>query len=123
MRSGIGELILNEDEFVTLTNWSRRRKSSQALAMRCRIVLGCADGKTQQAVADELKITRRTVGKWRRRFIESRLDGLMDEPRPGAPRTITDQQVKVKVLWATTRAIKFGKLLPIHIMDRHHGVH
>ena len=94
MRSGIGELLLSEEEISTLTNWSRRRKSSQALAMRCRIVLGCADGMTQQAVADELKITRRTVGKWRRRFIESRLDGLMDEPRPGAPRTITDQQVE-----------------------------
>jgi len=57
-------------------------KSSQALAQRCRIVLGCAEGKTNQQVAADLGIWPQTVGKWRRRFLERRLEGLVDEPRP-----------------------------------------
>ena len=87
------ELVLSESERETLEGWSRRRKSAQALAMRCRIVLACADGKTDTAVSRELSVTRRTVHKWRTRFHANRLDGLHDEPRPGAPRTITDEQV------------------------------
>ncbi|MGW7756908.1 helix-turn-helix domain-containing protein [Streptomyces violaceusniger] len=64
--------------------WSRRATSAQALAQRCRIVLGCAEGKSNRQVAAELGIWPQTVGKWRRRFLESRLDRLADEPRPGA---------------------------------------
>src|SRR6266536_6426866 len=90
----MAELVLSGDERATLVRWSRRAKSSQALAQRCRIVLGCADGKTNQQVAAELGIWPQTVGQWRRRFLERRLDGLVDEDRPGAPRTISDDDVE-----------------------------
>ncbi|WTW92081.1 IS630 family transposase [Streptomycetaceae bacterium NBC_01309] len=88
------ELTLTDEERETLLRWARRAKSSQALAQRCRIVLGCADGKSNQQVAADLGIWPQTVGKWRRRFLERRLEGLVDEPRPGAPRTVTDEQVE-----------------------------
>jgi transposase len=94
----VAEVGLTDDERETLVRWSRRAKSSQALAQRCKIVLGCADGKTNQQVAAELGIWPQTVGKWRRRFVERRLEGLVDEPRPGAPRKITDEQVEQVVV-------------------------
>ena len=88
------ELALTEDERATLQRWARRAKSSQALALRCRIVLVCASGASNQAVAERLGISRPTVTKWRSRFVARRLEGLADEPRPGAARTITDEQVE-----------------------------
>ena len=90
----MAELVLSEDERATLVRWSRRAKSSQALAQRCRIVLGCADGKTNQQVAAELGIWPQTVGKWRGRFIQRRLDGLLDEDRPGRPSSVTLDRVE-----------------------------
>ena len=87
-------LELSDDERVTLERWARRPKSAQALALRCRIVLECASGKTNGQVAERLGLDPATVGKWRRRFVERRLDGLHDEPRPGVPRTITDDDVE-----------------------------
>ena len=72
----------------------RRPSTAQALALRATIVLGCAEGKTNTVVAAELGITIQTVGKWRSRFVEQRLDGLLDEPRPGAPRLISDADVE-----------------------------
>lgn len=88
------ELVLTDEERETLTRWSRRPKTSQSLALRSRIVLACGQGFTNAEVAEDLEITRPTVGKWRRRFLEQRLDGLVDEPRPGAPRTIQDAEVE-----------------------------
>lgn len=100
------DLTLTDEERETLLRWSRRAKSSQALAQRCRIVLDCADGKSNQQVAADLGIWPQTVGKWRRRFLERRLDGLVDEPRPGAPRTVTDEQVEQVVVATLERTPK-----------------
>ncbi len=82
------ELVLSEAERVQLEALTQRRKTGQALALRARIVLGCAEGMDNKAVAARQRVTRQTVSKWRARFVEHRLDGLLDAPRPGAPRTI-----------------------------------
>src|SRR6266853_1549613 len=87
-------LVLTEDERETLERWARRPTTAQALAQRARIVLKGATGATNQGVARELGVTRLTVGRWRQRFVTKRLDGLLDEPRPGAPRKITDSDVE-----------------------------
>src|SRR4029079_17643316 len=96
----VAELTLTDEERETLQRWARRAKSSQALAQRCRIVLGCAAGKSNKEVAAEVGVWPQTVCKWRQRFVEDRLNGLTDEPRPGAPRTIGDEQIE-QVLVAT----------------------
>jgi transposase len=88
------EIVLGDAEREQLESWARRRTSSQALAARARIVLGAAQGKNNTQIAGELGLTRGTVTKWRRRFAAERLDGLVDEPRPGRPRTISDAQVE-----------------------------
>jgi transposase len=87
-------LALTSTESETLQRWARRRNSAQALALRSRIVLACANGKSNSTVAEELRLTRQTIGKWRRRFLLERLEGLHDEQRPGAPRKISDEQVE-----------------------------
>jgi transposase len=87
-------LTLTRDEQESLARWTRRRTTAQALALRSRIVLACAAGKTNTAIAAETHVKKQTVGKWRARFLTKRLDGLLDEPRPGAPRAITDAHVE-----------------------------
>ena len=87
-------LTLSPGEREALERWSRRPKTAQALAQRARIVLACAAGVTNADVSTQVRVTRQTVGRWRARFLKKRLDGLLDEPRPGAPRTITDAHVE-----------------------------
>lgn len=85
---------LEHQEREVLEGWARRRKTAQALALRARIILLAAEKRSNSAVAEYLHTTRVTVGKWRSRFLERRLDGLVDEPRPGAPRAVTDADVE-----------------------------
>ena len=99
-------LKLNEDEKRELTSLAHRSRSAPALARRARIVLACAERHDNHAVARKLRVTPATVGKWRNRFVQDRLEGLYDEPRPGAPRTISDEQVEqvvVRTLESTPR--------------------
>lgn len=87
-------LTVTDDERAKLDAWARRPKTAQRLALRSRIVLAAADGQSNTAIAADLRVTLPTVGKWRQRFLDRRLDGLTDDPRPGPPRTITDAHVE-----------------------------
>jgi transposase len=87
------EIELSDQERAKLEAWTRRRTSAQALAQRSRIVLAAAEGLNNTEIAERLGISRNMAATWRSRFAEHRLDGLTDEPRPGRPRTITDEQV------------------------------
>ena len=89
---------MTANERKTLERWARRHSSSQALALRCRIVLGCAEGRTNGDVAASLQCHPVTVGKWRGRFAKDRLDGLVDAPRPGAERSIGDDVIEQVVI-------------------------
>ncbi len=102
MRLGrpVPPIVLTTDERETLERWARRPTTAQALALRARLVLRCAASETATAIAHDVHVTKQTVGKWRGRFIARRLDGLLDEPRPGVPRKITDAHVE-RVLTAT----------------------
>jgi transposase len=86
-------VVLSDAERQTLDGWARRRTSAQALALRARIVLGAAAGQSNTELAGRLGVTRMTVAKWRGRFARDRVDGLLDEKRPGRPRTIGDEKV------------------------------
>ena len=97
-RSVLEPVVLSDDERETLERWARRPKSAQALALRCRVVLACAEGGHVIEVAERLGLDPHTVGKWRRRFLADRLDGLHDEPRPGTPRTISDDDVEAVIV-------------------------
>jgi len=91
-------LELSEAELTELRSLASRRNTAQGLALRARIVLACAEGGQNKDVAARLGLARQTVGKWRRRFIEQRLDGLHDEPRSGAPRTIDDARIEAVIV-------------------------
>ena len=90
--------MLTDDEHETLQRWARRPKSAQSLAFRCRIVLACAEGLDNKVVAAKLHTTQQSVWKWRSRFLARRLDGLADDPRPGAVRTVTDDLVEAVIV-------------------------
>src|SRR5919205_1333997 len=97
-------LTLSESDRDRLESWTRRGKTAQSLARRARLVLACAEpGATISGVAAALRVSRPTVALWRRRFAERGPDGLLDEPRPGAPRSITDEQIERAVVTTLER--------------------
>ena len=102
-----GELVLSDSEREELKALTMRRKTAQALALRARIVLACADGMDNKTVAAKQRVTQQTVSKWRARFVIHRLDGLLDAPRPGAPRTIDDARVDA-VIAKTLESVPVG---------------
>src|SRR5207253_3544225 len=87
-------LILTDDERVRLDSLAHRSRTAPHLARRARIVLACAEGADNKVVAKRVRVSPTTVCKWRARFLRDRLDGLYDEPQPGAPRQITDEQIE-----------------------------
>jgi transposase len=101
------QLMLSETEREQLEALTLRRKTAQALALRARIVLACAAGADNKVVAARQRVTQQTVSKWRARFVEQRLDGLLDAPRPGAPRTIDDSRVDA-VIAKTLESVPAG---------------
>ena len=115
-------LQLTGEERATLSRYVRRHKTAQHLAMRARIVLRCADGLANKAVAEEFGISNPTVGKWRSRFVERRLDGLLDEPRPGAPRKVSDEQVERVVTLTLESTPKGATHWSIRTMGKRVGV-
>ncbi len=96
MRRGrqLAPLSITTEERESLERWTRRPKTGQALAQRARIILESATGKSNTEVARRWRVTKQMVGKWRMRFLEKRLDGLLDEPRPGTPRRLRDAEVE-----------------------------
>ncbi|MFE5516094.1 IS630 family transposase [Streptomyces sp. NPDC056529] len=91
------ELILSDEERAALEGWVRRCSTPQAWALRCRIILACAEGASNKDVAARLGSTAHAVGRWRARFVEHRIAGLGDMPRSGGPRSVTDEQVAALV--------------------------
>ena len=91
-------LVLTEEEHDRLQSLTHRARSQSLLARRARVVLVCAEGLDNKAVAKRLRCSTGMVGKWRSRFLQARLEGLYDEPRPGAPRKVTDAQVEQVVI-------------------------
>src|SRR5207253_8732022 len=89
----IAPLVLSVQERAYLERQVRRHRVARSMSERCRVILRCADGLPSKSVAAELGVNEHTVGKWRRRFLRDRCDGLLDEARPGRPRTIDDDQV------------------------------
>jgi transposase len=115
-------LVLTCDERETLLRFTRRGKTAQRLAIRSRIVLRCADGLDNVVVARELRVSRKTVNTWRGRFIGKRIDGLLDEPRPGAPRKITDEKVEAVVTETLEQTPKGQTHWSTRDMARHVGL-
>jgi transposase len=99
--------MLSETEREQLEALTLRRKTAQALALRARIVLACAAGADNKVVAARQRVTPQTVSKWRARFVEQRLDGLLDAPRPGAPRSIDDTRIDA-VIAKTLESVPAG---------------
>jgi len=91
-------LSVTDEEREVLVRWSRRPKSPHSIAQRARIVLLAADGLSNNSVAERVDVNQATVVKWRKRFLARRLDGLVDEPRPGAPRSISDAEVEAVIV-------------------------
>src|SRR5438045_8083324 len=100
-------LVLSVEERERLESLAHRARSQPALARRARVVLACSEGLDNKSVAKKLRCSLGMVGKWRSRFLKTRLEGLYDEPRPGAPRKVTDAQIEqivIQTLESTPRA-------------------
>jgi transposase len=124
MRTGrpVAKVELSAQVAGILEGYAQRRKTAQGLALRARIVLGCAAGLSNKAVAAGERVTAQTVGKWRQRFIERGVDGLLDAPRPGVPRKIDDVKVQ-SVLVETLESQPSGAThLSTRSMARHSGL-
>jgi transposase len=113
---------LTEDERSELVSWSRRSNSANALAMRSRIVLAAADGLSNTAIADRLDIHVSSARKWRTRFVTSRLDGLLDEPRPGRPRVVGDERIEALIVATLETAPKDATHWSTRSMAEHLGL-
>src|SRR5438445_7135189 len=107
MRTGrpIPPLVITEDQRATLESWTRRRKTAQALALRAKIILACAEGKPNGVVARQARVRQQTVGKGRSRFVSKGVEGLLDEPRPGTPRKVSDADDVERVLTTTLESV------------------
>ena len=106
MRTGrpLTPIAVTDDQRATLQSWTRRSKTAQALALRARIILACAEGKPNGVVASLVRVRQQTVCKWRSRFVNKGLEGLLDEPRPGTPRKVSDADVE-RVLTTTLESL------------------
>lgn len=106
MRTGrpLTPLSITEEQRSTLESWVRRRKTAQALWLRASIILACGEGLPNSAVAGQLRVRQQTVSKWRKRFVSRGLEGLLDEPRPGTPRRVSDSEVE-RVLTTTLESL------------------
>jgi len=113
---------LSDEERDTLRRWARRHSSAQALVLRSRIVLACAEGKTNTAVAVELGCHQVTVSKWRQRFAADRLEGLVDAPRPGAARQIGDEVVEAIVVETLETTPKDATHWSTRALAERHGI-
>ena len=113
---------LSDEERETLRRWMRRHSSSQALALRSRIVLACAERRSDVQVGEEVGCHRTTVGKWRHRFADERLEGLTDAPRPGAARTIGDDVVEAVVVETLETTPKDATHWSTRSLAERHGI-
>jgi transposase len=115
-------IVLSEDEREQLISWSRRRTSAAGLAMRSRIVLAASEGGSNTEIAARLELNRGTVRRWRQRFVEARLDGLVDEPRPGRPRTVSDAEIEKLITETLEKAPKSDTHWSTRSMATHLGM-
>jgi transposase len=124
MRTGrpVARIELSGEDAGILEGYTQRRKTAQALALRARIVLGCAAGLSNKAVAARERVTAQTVGKWRRRFVERGLNGLLDEPRPGVPRKIDDAKVESVIVQTLESQPPTATQWSTRSMARHSGI-
>src|SRR5438132_5276845 len=124
MRTGrpVAQIELSAEVADILAGYTQRRKTAQALALRARIVLGCASGLSNKAVAARERVTAQTVGKWRRRFLGRGVDGLLDEPRPGVPRKIDDAKVESVIVQTLESQPPGATQWSTRSMARHSGI-
>ena len=115
-------IVLTDTERAELEGWARRRSSAAGLALRSRIVLAAADGGSNTELAANLGVSRSTVKRWRNRFVELRCDGLLDEPRPGRPRVVGDEQIKALITQTLESAPKDATHWSTRSMAEHLGL-